>query len=129
MLGRSLATGVIAGAVLLGAGARVAMRGVAMLEGRTPVWTFRGTWAVVTMGAVFGALLALLWAVASSWLPGNRVVRGLLFGGLAAAICSPGLTPQRLSTFVLFVPWFLGYGLTMSLLTRPVGREAHVPSP
>jgi hypothetical protein len=123
-LGRSLLVGALAGAALLGAGTRLAMRGVAMVEGRVPVWTFRGTLNVVGMGAAFGLLFALVWALVARWVPGTRFVRGLLFGTLCAVIASPGLTPQRVSTFALFVPWFVAFGVALSFLTRPLSREA-----
>jgi hypothetical protein len=103
---------------------RLAMRGVAMVEGRVPVWTFRGTLNVVGMGAAFGLLFALVWALVARWVPGTRFVRGLLFGTLCAVIASPGLTPQRVSTFALFVPWFVAFGVALSFLTRPLSREA-----
>lgn len=123
-LGRSLLVGALAGAALLGAGTRVAMRGVAMVEGRVPVWTFRGTLNVVGMGAAFGLLFALVWALVARWIPGNRFVRGLLFGALCAVIASPGLTPQRASTFTLFVPWFVVFGVALSFMASPLPREA-----
>ena len=123
-LGRSFLVGALAGAAFLGAGTRVAMRGVALIEGRVPSWTFRGTLTVIGMGAAFGLLFALIWALVGRWIPGNRLVHGLLFGALCAIIASPGLTPHRVSTFALFVPWFLGFGIAMSLLSHPAPREA-----
>ena len=115
-LGRALLVSALAGAAFLGAGTRVAMRGVAMLEGRVPVWTFPGTLNVIGMGAAFGLLFGLIWALVARWIPGNRFVRGLLFGALCAVIASPGLTPQRVSTFALFVPWFVAFGVAVSRL-------------
>ena len=119
----------LAGAAFLGAGTRVAMRGVALVEGRVPVWTLRGTLTVVGMGAAFGLVFALAWLLVRRRIPGNPIVRGLLFGALTTLIASPGLTPRRISTFALFVPWFLAYGVTVSLLAGPRPREAGSRSP
>jgi hypothetical protein len=124
LIRRALAVGALAGAVFLGAGTRVAMRGVALIEGRVPVWTISGTLEVMMFGALFGLAFALLWALVGRRIPGDRLVRGLLFGLLATLIASPGLTPRRVSTFVLFVPWFLAYGVAMSLLAGALRREA-----
>ena len=99
------------------------MRGVALVEGRVPVWTMRGTLTVMGMGAAFGLLFALAWLLVGRRIPGNPVIRGLLFGVLTALISFPGLTPRRISTFALFVPWFLAYGVTVSLLVPPKARE------
>jgi hypothetical protein len=117
-LARTLVAGALAGAVLLGLGTRVAMRGVALVEGRVSTWTLTGTLNVVGMGLVFGLLFALVWAVLGRRIPGNRLVRGLGFGALAAIIASPGLTPRRVSTFALFVPWFLAYGVAVSFFAE-----------
>jgi hypothetical protein len=113
-LRRSLLVGALAGAVLLGGGTRIAMRGVALVEGRVPIWTLTGTLQVMMYGALFGLGLALLWVLVGRRLPGNWLVRGLVFGALATAVVSPGLTPRRLTTFLLFTPWFLLYGVAMA---------------
>jgi hypothetical protein len=123
---RSLIVGALAGAVLLGGGTRIAMRGVALVEGRVPTWTLAGTLEVMMYGAVFGLGFALLWALLGRRLPGNRFVRGLVFGVLTTVLASPGLTPRRLSTFLLFTPWFLLYGMAMSVFASrhpPDARE------
>ena len=122
MLRRTLIVGVLAGAVCLGAGTRLAMRGVAHVEARVSVWTVPGTLQVVMFGALFGLAFALLWALLGRRIPGNRIVRGLLFGVLTTILAAPGLTPRRISTFALFVPWFILYGVAMSVLAAPVRR-------
>ena len=125
-LRRLLLVGALAGAVLLGGGTRIAMRGVALIERRVPIWTLAGTLEVMMYGALFGLGFALLWALVGRRLPGNRFARGLVFGALATAVASPGLTPRRLSTFLLFTPWFLLYGMAMSVFASrhpPASRE------
>jgi hypothetical protein len=125
MLWRTLLVGVTAGAIALGAGTRLAMRGVAHVENRVPAWTVGGTLQVVMYGALFGLGFALLWALVGRRLPGGRTVRGLLFGVLAAILVSPGLTPRRVSTFLLFTPCFLLYGIAMSLFAERTRPTSH----
>ena len=95
------------------------MRGVALIEGRVPTWTFAGTLQVMLYGALFGLGFALLWALVGRHLPGSRFARGLLFGVVTTVLASPGLTPRRLSTFLLFTPWFVLYGVAMSMFASP----------
>lgn len=124
VVARTALAGALGGAVFLGAGTRLAMRGVTLVEERVPVWTVSGTLTVIGMGAVFGLLFSLVWMLVGRWIPGNRFARGLAFGILSAVIASPGLTPRRASTFALFVPWFLAYGVALSLLVGRRSREA-----
>ena len=123
---RSLLVGALAGAVLLGGGTRIAMRGVALIEGRVPTWTLTGTLQVMMYGALFGLGFALLWMLVGRRLPGNRFVRGLLFGVLTAVVASPGLTPRRLSTFLLFTPWFLLYGWRCRCSPREIRQRCQM---
>jgi len=124
MLRRALIAGTLAGAVLLGLGTRLAMRGVALVEQRVAVWTIGGTLRVMMFGALFGLGFSLVWAVIARRLPGGRIARGLLFGALLTLLASPGLTPRRVSTFLLFTPWFLMYGMAMSTFAS---RKADTP--
>jgi len=124
MLRRALIAGTLAGAVFLGLGTRLAMRGVALVEQRVAVWTIGGTLRVMMFGALFGLGFSLLWAVIARRLPGGRIARGLLFGALLTLLASPGLTPRRVSTFLLFTPWFLMYGMAMSTFAS---RKADTP--
>lgn len=114
MLRRALVVGTLAGALFLGLGTRLAMRGVALVEERVAVWTIGGTLRVVMLGALLGLGFSLLWAAIVRRLPGGRIAHGLLLGALLTLVASPGLTPRRLSTFLLFTPWFLMYGMAMS---------------
>ena len=124
MLRRALIVGTVAGAVFLGLGTRLSMRGVALVQHRVGVWTIGGTLQVMMFGALFGLGFSLLWVLLARRLPGGRIAQGLLFGALMTLLASPGLTPQRVSTFLLFTPWFLMYGMAMSTFAP---RKAEPP--
>jgi hypothetical protein len=110
---------VLAGAVFLGFGTRLAMRGVALVEGRMPGWSFGGTMTVVLLGALWGLGAAVVWLLVRRGMPRNRWIRGVAFGVLFTLAVTPGLTPFRVSTLLLFAPWFLLYGIAMSLAAPP----------
>mgnify|MGYP006173179197 CR=1 FL=1 len=77
MLRRALVVGTLAGALFLGLGTRLAMRGVALIEERAAVWTIGGTLRVMMFGALFGLGFSLLWAAIVRRLPGGRIAHGL----------------------------------------------------
>lgn len=126
MLRRALIVGTLAGAVFLGLGTRLAMRGLALVEERVTVWTIGGTLRVTMLGALLGLGFSLLWAAIVRRLPGGRIAHGLLLGTLMTLVASPGLTPRRVSTFLLFTPWFLMYGMAMSTFAP---RKPDTPRP
>lgn len=59
----AIAVGAVAGAIVLGVGSRLAMRGITLLEDRPREWSVGGTLRVVGFGALFGAIAALLRAI------------------------------------------------------------------
>lgn len=97
-LGAALATGAILGAAIGGAGARIAMRVVALLGDGQPSFTVGGTLGIVIMGGVLGALgglgFALLrallrmgWGEETSSLP-RSITAGAVYGGALAVLAT-----------------------------------------
>lgn len=113
-LGIGLAVGAIAGMVIGGGGARVAMRVVALLGEGQPSFTLGGTMLIVIMGAVLGAVgglgFALLrWALrlGRESSPLNNIVAGAAYGGALAVLVA--------------LPFFLAPVGELSLATPLVG--------
>ncbi len=79
-------TGLIAGALVGGAGARIAMRGVALIGEMQPSFTIGGTFAIFIMGGILGAIAGLLLGLVWKWLPGQPAVKGGVFGGVSALL-------------------------------------------
>ena len=99
------------GAVLLGAGGRLAMSIFAIAIGRPSVFTFGGSMSVVFSGAIAGAVGGLLLALVHRFLRGGPWARGLAFGVLCYLIALPGFRPPQLLVFGLFAPLFVAYGV------------------
>jgi hypothetical protein len=81
--------GTLAGAaagLAWGAGARVAMRIVAVAEGRPTEFSIGGTIFILLTGLVFGLLLGLLFATVRRWLPGSGIGKGIAFGSILALL-------------------------------------------
>jgi hypothetical protein len=105
----SLAMGAALGAVVLGSGGRLAMRGVTLWERRTHLFSVDGTVTVLMWGAAFGlvagAVRAGLEAAFDRWMPAaSRVVHLTSFVVVCLGAALVVLTPWTLPRLVLFPP-------------------------
>ena len=117
--GRDWSVGVIAGAALgavfLGIGSRVGMRAIALAQGGAGAFTVEGTITVVALGAVSGAIVALIFLVARVLFPSRRALRVLFFWTVTLAIVLRGLDPVTPLTLAIFVPLFLAHGSLLNM--------------
>jgi hypothetical protein len=77
--GRSVVAGVLAG-IAWGAGARLVMRVVALVDGRPTEFSAGGTLLIVIVGMMLGVPLGLLYATVRRRLPGSLLAGGAVFG-------------------------------------------------
>jgi hypothetical protein len=145
--GRSVVAGVLAG-IVWGAGARLVMRVVALVDGRPTEFSAGGTMVIVVVGMVFGVPLGLLYATVRRRLPGSRLAGGAVFGLTVAGLLilpfaalgaadlggEPTDTPVLIGTG-LFGALFVAHGVVMAALCGPVparggrGAPARPPVP
>lgn len=83
--GWGVLAGVAAG-VVWGVGARLAMRLVAVADGRPTEFSVGGTLVIVITGMMFGLPLGLLFATVRGHLPGSGIGRGISFGVILAVL-------------------------------------------
>lgn len=122
--------GLVIGTVVLGIGGRLAMRGIALVQGRAPGFSIGGTMTVIFMGAVFGIIGSLIFAGTRALVPGSRVVRGSLFWVILVLITLRGLSPLDVPKLAFFLPLILGYGTLLTAYWcrfRAVHTEVLVP--
>ncbi len=120
-----LLLGALAGAVFLGAGGRVAMRGVAILQEWTLSFSVDGSTTVVLMGSLAGVVGAALHLGLQSipGLPGKAQL--LLFWFAAAVFTARILQPIDRDRLVMFTPVVLVYGVVqLGGLRRWMGRAS-----
>lgn len=127
-----VAGGVLAGALVLGVGGRLVMRGIALMAGGPPSFELAGSLEVVALGAIIGAQAGLVYGLAAPHLPGRWWVQGIAYGLLAygavlawpldgkgAARAFPALLPAVL---MLFGVAFILFGLALAAWMRRRGR-------
>ena len=110
----AVALGLAIGTLVLGIGGRLAMRGIALVQGRAPGFTIGGTTTVVFLGAVCGVIGSLIFAGTRALVPGNRVIRGMLFWLILVLITLRGLSPLDVPKLAFFLPLILGYGTLLT---------------
>lgn len=140
-LGLALAAGALAGLVIGGIGARLAMRAVALLGSGQPSFTVAGTLGILVVGAVLGAAGGLGFAVVLGLFGGPRgektaplrgVVIGVVYGAALAALAvlpfflAPSgelaLAPPLVGAALFgWIP--LAYGLTLGIVVPLVERR------
>src|SRR3989442_12266945 len=109
----TLLLGAAIGALCLGLGGRLAMRGFALATARASAFTLRGTLNVMFAGAVAGSLGGGLFLVVGRFLPASIWLRGLVFARVGYDLAPPGLRPPRPLVFALFRPPFLASRLSL----------------
>jgi len=128
---RDVAVGGGVGALVLGIGGRSAMRGIAILSGAPPSFSFGGSLRVVLLGALAGLVGGLILLGLRALLPKRWLIQTLLFYVMILLITLRGLRPIDAERLMLFLPLVLAYGFLVRTLTRrrrPVSEEALVES-
>jgi hypothetical protein len=109
-IARGGVTGLIVGLIGIGIGGRVVMRLAALLvpgsEGaftengnRIGSITLGGSLGLVILGLFLGAMVATIWVVISSWIPGVGLRRALLAMPIAVGLGATGLIDGRNADF------------------------------
>ena len=106
------------GAVVLGIGGRVAMRGIAVLSGAPPGFSFGGSLTVVLLGALSGLVGALILTGLRVFLPGRWFLQTVIFYAALVLITLRGLRPVDSQRLFLFLPLVLIYGFLLRVLSR-----------
>lgn len=115
---RCLLLGVIIGAVVLGMGGRIAMRGIAVLSDAPPGFSAGGSVTVVLLGAVSGLVGALILVALRFFLAGRWLLQTILFYAVLVLITLRGLRPLDSQRVFLFLPLVLVYGVLLRVLSR-----------
>lgn len=110
--------GTIIGAVVLGVGGRIAMRGIAVLSGAPPGFSFGGSLTVVALGAASGLAGALILMTLRALLPKRWLLQTLLFYAALVLITLRGLRPVDSQRLFLFLPLVLIYGFLLRTMFR-----------
>ena len=108
------------GALILGIGGRIAMRGIVMMAGGTPGLSWGGTLTVILLGLLSGLAGGLVLVGVRFLLPARPVVRGLLFWAFLLFAAMRGLRPVNPQRLLLFMPLILLYGVTLQVLWSQV---------
>jgi hypothetical protein len=120
----ALVLGAVLGALVLGVGGRLAMRGISLWEGRPRQFTVAGTLTIVGFGAAFGTaaagLRAALDLVFDRWVTARvpQATRAALFAAACLALAVLVLTPLTVHRLVLFPPVVALYVLLFELARR-----------
>ena len=118
--------GAVIGLVVLGAGGRVAMRGIALLDGTPGAFTVEGTITVLLLGAANGALGGAIRALLDL---GGRLptaARAALFALACLLLTLRGLKPLDASRLALFLPLVAVYVAAVELTWRRLAARSRI---
>lgn len=116
------------GLPILGIGGRIMMRVIAHWEGRTPVLSPSGTFTVVTMGTLAGALGGIVHALIRRFVR-NELMRLALFGILSVLFTLRVVNHLLVRPQLLFVAIMIVYVIVLEAVTHRLAvREIPAPS-
>ena len=124
-----LALGAVSGAVILGAGGRLAMRGVAIVQEWTLYFSVEGSSTVVMMGTIAGVVGAIILLVLRSIPRLPRFAQVVLFWAAAVFITLRILQPIDRDRVLMFTPVVLVYGLVQQVGLGRLVRRAERSGP
>jgi hypothetical protein len=116
-LGAGALRGALVGLPILGIGGRIMMRIIAHWEGRTPVLTPEGTFTIVAMGTLLGALGGIVHALLTRFVR-NQPLRLALFGLISVLFTLRAVNELLLRPRLLFLALMLVYAIVLEMLTR-----------
>ena len=108
------------GALILGIGGRIAMRGIVLMAGGSPGFSWGGTLTVIMLGLLSGLAGALVLVAVRFLLPARPLVGGMLFWAFLIFAAMRGLHPVNPQRLLLFMPLILLYGITLQVLWSQV---------
>ena len=118
-----LAWGALCGAVVLGVGGRVAMRGVALVQEWTPYFTVEGSITVVVMGTLAGVAGAAIALVIASVPRLSGLARTVVYCAAAALLTWRILQPVDRDRVMMFAPVTIVYSVVLLMgFARPPVR-------
>lgn len=134
---RLACAGILAGMIVGvagGIGSRVVMRVVALAAGHDPAFSLTGTLGVVFFGFLIGMPMGLFYAAAKPFLPGHRILKGLVYGvvflplfGFPIAVGNEELTIAPRLGLVLYSVLFIASGVLLAAVEKPIERRMRVP--
>jgi hypothetical protein len=119
---KTLLLGAASGALILGIGGRIAMRGIAILSGGMPGFSWGGTMTVVLLGALSGLAGAIVLTGVRLLLPRRAALRGTIYWAFLILAGLRGLNPVDPQRLLLFMPLILLYGITLQVLSCRMAR-------
>lgn len=119
---KTLLLGVASGALILGIGGRIAMRGIAVMSGGMPGFSWGGTMTVILLGALSGLAGAVVLMGVRAMLPRRPALRGTIYWAFLILVALRGLNPVDPQRLLLFMPLIVLYGITLQVLSCRVAR-------
>ena len=98
-------SGGVIGGLVVGGLARLAMRGVALIAGKRPEFSLTGTFGILLLFAILGALLAMPYLGLRRWLPVHSGWTALLYGALLAGLAAWPFFQTSDGEFAIVAAW------------------------
>ena len=116
-LGAGALRGALIGLPVLGIGGRIMMRIIAHWEGRTPVLTPEGTFTVVAIATLLGALGGVVHALLVRFIR-NNALRLSLFGLIAVLFTLRAVNNLLIRPRLLFLAIMVVYAIILEMVSR-----------
>lgn len=127
-MANGLVSGLVAGILIVGIGGRLAMRFIALLDGRQGGFSWGGTLDVLVFGLITGGISGCFYGIVEKYIFSNTLLNGVVYGILLflALLILPisgkgaakGFPDRQMEIYLIFGVVLVLYGILLAFTFR-----------
>ena len=123
-MANGLVAGLVAGILMIGIGGRLAMRFIALLDGRAGGFSWSGTLDIIAFGLITGVISGAFYGMVEKYMFSNKLLKGFAFGLLLYLVllvlplsgkgAAKGFPERQMEIYLIFGLVLVLYGILLA---------------